>query len=72
MLLTCTDKKWFKSVEPLSIEFPETREQTDVPVKVKKTKRKGKEPTKRKTNTSMLPLDSPAMGTRSKKENEPC
>jgi hypothetical protein len=47
--------------EPLSIELPQV---DDPPVK-QKTKRK--EPTKKQTTIPMAPLDSPAMGTRSKR-----
>ena len=54
--------------EPLSIEFPGVEGQSTVKAKAKpKAKAKAKQNAKKKTTIPMQPLDSPAMGTRSKK-----
>ena len=54
--------------EPLSIEFPGAEGQSTVKAKAKpKAKAKAKQNAKKKTTIPMQPLDSPAMGTRSKK-----
>lgn len=50
--------------EPLSIEFPGSIDQTVVNAKAKA---KPKQNARKKTSIPMQPLDSPAMGTRSKK-----
>ena len=54
--------------EHLSLEFPGAEGQSTVKAKVKpKAKAKAKQNAKKKTTIPMQPLDSPAMGTRSKK-----
>ena len=58
--------------EPLSIEFPGVEGQSTVKAKAKpkakpKAKSKAKQNAKKKTTIPMHALDSPAMGTRSKK-----
>ena len=50
--------------EPLSIEFADTEDQSTVNAKAKP---KTPQNAKKKTTIPMQPLDSPAMGTRSKK-----
>ena len=59
--------------EPLSIEFPGAEGQSTVKAKAKpKAKAKAKQNAKKKTTIPMQPLDSPAMGTRSKKMAPAC
>ena len=58
--------------EHLSLEFPRAEGQSTVKAKAKpkakpKAKAKAKQNAKKKTTIPMQPLDSPAMGTRSKK-----
>ena len=54
--------------EHLSLEFPGAEGQSTVKAKAKpKAKAKAKQNAKKKTTIHMQPLDSPAMGTRSKK-----
>ena len=54
--------------EHLSLEFPGAEGQSTVKAKVKpKAKAKAKQNAKKKTTIPMHALDSPAMGTRSKK-----
>ena len=55
--------------EPLSIEFPGAEGQSTVKAKAKP---KAKQNAKKKTTIPMQPLDSPAMGTRSKKMAPAC
>jgi len=50
--------------EPLSIEFADTKDQSAINAKAKP---KAPQNAKKKTSIPMQPLDSPAMGTRSKK-----
>jgi hypothetical protein len=52
--------------EPLSIEFPTSTYKQEVVVKLKGKRRK-KEVDKKATKNLLLQLDSPAMGTRSKR-----
>jgi hypothetical protein len=53
---------------PLSIQFPRTEDQSTINAKAKaKKKPMAKQNSKKKTTIPMQPLDSPAMGTRSKK-----
>jgi len=57
--------------EHLSLEFPGAEGQSTVKAKVKpKAKAKAKQNAKKKTTIPMQPLDSPAMGTRSKKSKK--
>ena len=57
--------------EHLSLEFPRAEGQSTVKAKVKpKAKAKAKQNAKKKTTIPMQPLDSPAMGTRSKKSKK--
>ena len=61
--------------EPLSIEFPGAEGQSTVKAKAKpkakpKAKLKAKQNAKKKTTIPMHALDSPAMGTRSKKSKK--
>ena len=53
--------------EPLSIEFADTKDQSAINAKAKP---KAPQNAKKKTNIPMQPLDSPAMGTRSKKSKK--
>ena len=55
--------------EPLSIEFADTEDQSAGNAKAKP---KAPQNAKKKTNIPMQPLDSPAMGTRSKKMAPAC
>ena len=59
----CRSRTGSNQPEPISIEFPMTDNETNVPVKVT-SKSKNK---KCVDKIPMVPLDSPAMGTRSKK-----
>ena len=57
--------------EHLSLEFPGAEGQSTVKAKAKpKAKAKAKQNAKKKTTIPMQPLDSPAMGTRSKKSKK--
>ena len=57
--------------EHLSLEFPGAEGQSTVKAKVKpKAKAKAKQNAKKKTTIPMHALDSPAMGTRSKKSKK--
>ena len=59
----CRSRTGSNQPEPISIEFPMAGDETNVPVKVTgKSKNK-----KCADKIPMVPLDSPAMGTRSKK-----
>jgi len=57
----------FKSSSAVHRSISDSNEPVPTAAPVKAKSKKKKEPTKKKTTIPMLPLDSPAMGTRSKK-----
>ncbi|TKW20148.1 hypothetical protein SEVIR_4G066800v4 [Setaria viridis] len=57
-------------LEPIPVSSEQTSQQTIAPVKAK-AKRKRKQPAKKQGKNLVLPFDSPAMCTRSKKWEDP-